>query len=91
MEVEEIENVVEIVDKEEIVPDPDGETVPVPQCDALWEPDVVPHVLAVLIGDGDAQAVALLDSQLEVVTDEETEAENVDDTVEDGDSVLDDD
>jgi hypothetical protein len=60
---EEIENVVEIVDNEEIVPDPDCETVPVPQCDALWEPDAVLHALADVINDGDAKVETLADPQ----------------------------
>ena len=57
--------------------------MPVPQGDALWVPDTVPHALAVVDGDIVVETVTLTDSLLKLVTDEVTDVDNVDDAVED--------
>ena len=55
--VDEVDIVPEVVVDAEIVLDSDCETVPVPQVDALWVPDTVPHALTVVDGDGDVETV----------------------------------
>ena len=60
--------------------------MPVPQGDALWEPDMVPHALAVVDGDVVVETVTLTDPLLELVTDEVAEVDNVGDTVDDAES-----
>jgi hypothetical protein len=87
--VEEVDTVAEVVVDAEIVPDADCETVPVPQGDALWEPETVPHELTVVDGDAVGETVALTDPLFELVTDDVAEVDNDGDTVDDAERVLD--
>ena len=63
------------------VPSADCDTELVPQNEALWELDHVPHTLAVVDGDVVIEADVQPDSLYELDTDEVPEAENSDDTV----------
>lgn len=81
--------VVDVVVDTETVPDPDCETVPELQGEALWEPDAVPHALTVVDGESDVEPVALTDPLFEPDTDAVADVENVIDTVDDGELVPD--
>ena len=83
------ENDVEIVGDVESVPEPDCDMDRVPQGDAVYETDTVPHTLADDDGDDIGEPDALSDQLLELVPHDVYELDSVDEIVGDVESVPD--
>ena len=76
-EANELDAVDELIGDEVSVPDPDSDTEPVPQNDAVWVTDAVPHALAKNDDDAINEADGLTDPVPQVVADALTDVDTV--------------